>query len=288
MKIGLTGATGFIGSRIKTLAEQSGSTVIGYSRTPRDGMRVLPAEGPIDVSGLDAVLNLAGESIMGLWTEGKKARIRDSREQTTRRIVDAMIAQADGPRVLVNASAIGFYGETGERIVDESTPAGTGFLAEICQQWEALAARAEQAGIRVVCVRIGFVLGHGGALKLIKPAFSLALGGNLGDGRQWMSGVHVDDVAGIFLHAASQDSVRGPLNAVLPEPFRNEEFTRTVASTLHRPAVIPAPAFLLKLALGELSQLMLGSNRVVPTATLASGYRFKYPDLTSALAEALG
>lgn len=288
MKIGLTGATGFIGSRIKTLAEQRGWTVVGYSRKPREGMRVLPANGPIDVSGLDAVLNLAGESIMGLWTDAKKARIRDSREQTTRRIVEAMIAQPDGPRILINASAIGFYGETSERVVDESSPAGTGFLAEICQQWEALAAQAEPAGIRVVCVRIGFVLGHGGALKLIKPAFSLGLGGNLGDGRQWMSGVHVDDVAGIFLHAVEDDSVKGPLNAVMPEPFRNAEFTKTIGHILHRPTILPAPAFALKLALGELSQLMLGSNRIRPTATLASGYRFQYPDLKSALVEALG
>jgi len=288
MKIGLTGATGFIGSRIKTLAEQRGWTVVGYSRTPREGMRALPPEGPIDVSGLDAVLNLAGESIMGLWTDAKKARIRDSRVQVTRRIVDAMIAQADGPRVLINASAIGFYGETSERVVDEGTPVGTGFLAEICQQWEALAARAESAGIRVVCVRIGFVLGHGGAMKLIKPAFSLGVGGNLGDGRQWMSGVHVDDVAGIFLHAVENESVKGPLNAVMPEPFRNADFTKTIGQILHRPTILPAPAFMLKLALGELSQLMLGSNRIVPTATLASGYRFKYPDLKSALAEALG
>lgn len=287
MNIGLTGATGFIGSRIKALAAERSWQVTGFSRQPREGMRVMPAQGVPDVSGLDAVLNLAGESVFGLWTAAKKKAILDSRVETTRRVVDAMLAHAAGPRVLINASAIGYYGDTGERICDETSPLGEGFLAEVCEEWEAEARRAEQHGIRIAFVRIGFVLGHGGALKLIKPAFSLGLGGNLGDGHQWMSGVHVDDVAGLFLHAAENVAVTGPLNAVMPEPFRNAEFTQAVAQTLHRPAFIPAPAFALKLALGELSALMLASSRIVPPATQASGYTYRYPDLKSALREAL-
>lgn len=287
MKIGLTGATGFIGSRIEVLAAKRGWQVTGYSRKARPGLRVMPSEGLPDVSGLDAMLNLAGESVMGLWTPAKKKAIRDSRVHTTRRVVDAMLATTAGPRTLINASAIGYYGNTGERIADETTPLGAGFLPEVCEEWEAEGRRAEQHGIRVVFVRIGFVLGHGGALKLIKPVFSLGLGGNLGDGHQWMSGIHVDDVAGLFLHAVEHDTIKGPLNAVMPEPFRNAEFTKALAQTLHRPAFIPAPAFALKLALGELSELMLGSNRIVPSATLASGYQYQYPDLRSALREAL-
>lgn len=288
MKIGLTGATGFIGSRIEVLAAKRGWPVTGYSRQVRPGLRLMPAEGLPDVSGLDAMMHLAGESVMGIWTPAKKKAIRDSRVLTTRRVVDAMLTQPSAPRVLVSASAIGYYGDTGERIADETAPLGEGFLPEVCEEWEAETRRAADNGIRVALIRIGFVLGRGGALKMIKPVFSLGLGGNLGNGRQWMSGVHVDDVAGMFLHAAENDTVRGPLNAVMPEPFRNAEFTQAVAQTLHRPAFIPAPAFALKLALGELSQLMLGSNRIVPPATLAAGYKYQYPDLRSALREALG
>lgn len=287
MNIGVTGATGFIGSRVRALAAEWKWPVTGFSRKPKAGQRLLSATERPDLSGLDAVINLAGESVFGLWTKGKKERILSSRGDTTRRIVDAMSADPHGPRVLVNASAIGYYGDTGDVPHSESDPAGAGFLAETCQAWEAEAIRAEQAGIRVVLIRIGFVLGHGGALKMMKPAFSLGLGGRLGTGQQWMSGIHVDDVAGLCLHAAETDSVRGPLNAVMPEPFTNEEFTQAVAKTLHRPAIIPAPAFALKLALGELSDLMLASSRILPTATQASGYVYQYPTLPAALREAL-
>ena len=224
---------------------------------------------------------------MGLWTRDKKRRIRDSRVQGTRRLVEAMAVAKDGPRVLVNASAIGFYGDTGELEVDEETPSGEGFLAGIARAWEMEAMRAEESGIRVVCVRIGFVLGRGGALRLIAPLFRCALGGNLGSGRQWMSGVHVADVAGIIRWALEDGNLSGPVNAVMPEPFRNSDFTRELGRAVHRPAILPAPAFALRLGLGELSHLMLDSMRVRPRVAAENGYVFQFATLPGALQDVL-
>lgn len=286
MKIGITGASGFIGSRIVETAREAGHEPIGFSRQERPGFRVLNDQTPVDLGGLDAVMNLAGESVFDVWTAAKKERILKSRVETTRRIVQAMSAP-DAPKILVNASAIGFYGETGENQVDEGSPSGQGFLAEVCRQWEAAALEAEKAGVRVVCIRTGFVIGRGGAMKLIKPVFSLGLGGNLGNGQQWMSGVHVDDVAGLFLWAAENDAIQGPVNAVMPEPFRNQEFTRETASVLHRPAFLPAPAFAMRIVLGELSSLMLDSSRVVPAVASQAGYAYRHPTLRGALEAAL-
>ena len=193
---------------------------------------------------------------------------------------------AERPRVLVNASAIGFYGDTGETLVDESSPAGNGFLADVCREWEGEVRRAEALGVRVVFVRIGFVLGSGGALKLIRPVFKLGLGGKLGSGRQWMSGVHVDEVAGIMDWALENETVNGPVNAVMPTPFRNSDFTRELARCVARPAIIPVPALILRLGLGELSYLMLDSCRVAPRVAPEGGYRYQFSTLASALANA--
>jgi len=292
MKIGITGASGFIGSRVGELAFERGMQVVAYSRrvanrrSNRAEIRPFSLERQPDLSGLDAVINLAGESILGLWTKEKKRRILESRILGTRRLVEAMAALEKKPRVLVNASAIGFYGDTGETLVDEAAPAGHGFLAEVARAWEAEAEAAEALGVRVVCVRIGFVLGRGGALNLIGPLFRLGLGGRLGGGTQWMSGVHVEDVAGLMVWALENEAVRGPLNAVLPEPFRNEEFTRAVARAVRRPAFLPAPAFALRLALGEMSHLLLDSMRVSPRRA-QEGYVFRFASLSSALQDAL-
>lgn len=287
MKIGITGASGFIGSEVSRSAVQNGHEVVPFSRRPSAGARQFGTEAPPDVSGLEAVVNLAGESIMGLWTRDKKRRIHDSRVLGTRRLVEAMAVAKDGPRVLINASAIGFYGDTGDREVDESTPSGEGFLAEIARAWEMEAIRAEEYGIRVVCVRIGFVLGRGGAIRLIAPVFRFGLGGNLGNGRQWMSGVHVDDVVGIILWALGDGNVRGPVNAVMPEPFRNADFTRELGRAVRRPAILPAPAFALRLGLGELSHLMLDSMRVRPRVAAERGYVFRFATLPGALQDVL-
>ncbi|MBN8708157.1 MAG: TIGR01777 family protein [Verrucomicrobia bacterium 61-8] len=282
MRIGISGASGFIGAELCEHASQR-HDIIKFSRRARGDKRLWSIRSKPDLSGLDAVINLAGESIMGLWTPDKRLRIRDSRVLGTRRLVEAMAGEGNTVKTLVNASAIGFYGDTGENLADESSPAGRGFLADVCQRWEAEAHHAEQYGVRVVCVRVGFVLGKGGAMNLIKPVFSFGLGGNLGSGRQWMSGVHVKDVAGAFLWALEKDDLKGPVNAVLPEPFRNAEFTRQLAHALHRPAFLPAPAFAMRLALGRLSSLLLDSSRVVPRKLKESGYRYRYPSLSSAL-----
>lgn len=284
MKIGVIGATGFIGSRLAALGRDQGHEIVAFSRWPREGMRLFPADMAPDLTGLDAVVNLAGESVMGRWTKEKKRRILESRVQATRRVVEAL-ATSGGPRILINASAVGFYGDTGETLVDERSPAGSGFLAEVCRTWEAEAARAEEKGVRVVFIRPGLVLGHGGAMTLLKPVFLSGLGGRLGGGRQWMSAAHVDDVAGLILWASQNASVRGPVNAVMPESFRNAEFTRALAHQLERPAILPAPAFALKIVLGEMSQILLGNVRVVPRVAIDGGYRYRYGTLEQVLRE---
>jgi uncharacterized protein (TIGR01777 family) len=287
MKIGLTGAFGSIGEVVRSLASSRGHAIVPFSRSAGRGARSFDLETPPDVSGLDAMIHLAGEPVLGLWTAEKKRKILESRVEGTRRIVEAMAKDSAGPRVLICASAIGYYGATGEQVVDEDSPLGTGFLADVCRDWEAEAIRAESFGIRVVRVRVGFVLGQGGAMKLIRPVFSLGLGGPLGNGRQWMSGIHVEDTAGIFLWAAENSALTGAVNAVMPEPFRNEEFTREVAKVVRRPAFFPAPAFALKLALGELAGVMLDSTRVKPRRTLDEGYVFRFATLPEALLDVL-
>jgi uncharacterized protein (TIGR01777 family) len=277
MNIGILGARGYVGTRLCKMAAAAGHSIIPFSRGGAAGFRQILADGPLDFSGLEAVVNLSGEPILGLWTKSKKNEILRSRVETTRRVVESL--RHGGPRVLVNASAIGFYGDTGENEVDESSPAGTGFLASVCEAWEAAAQPAENLGVRTVLLRIGFVTGPGGAMRLIAPLFKLSLGGKLGHGRQWMSCIHVDDVAGMILWALENNAVRGPLNAVNPDPVRNSDFTQILARVLHRPAIFPAPAFALRLALGELSRLLLDSIRVRPTKALGLGYRFRHPTL---------
>ncbi|MDD5200664.1 MAG: TIGR01777 family oxidoreductase [Terrimicrobiaceae bacterium] len=292
MKIGITGATGFIGSHLAHLARERGHDVVAFSRRPRPiagfaETRAFSLDAPPRVAGLNAVVHLAGETIMGRWTPEKKRRILASRVEGTRRIVEALNSTADAPGIFVCGSAIGYYGDTGEGEVSESSPAGEGFLAEVAQAWEGEATRAANA--RTTLIRSGLVLGSdGGSMRLIAPIFRLGLGGPLGSGRQWMSCVHVDDAAGIILHAIESDAVRGPLNAVLPAPLRNSAFTRALAAAVHRPAILPAPAFALRIILGELSHLLLDSQRVLPRATLASRYAFRHSTIDVALRAALG
>ena len=281
MNIGVLGARGYVGTRLCRIAEAAGHKIIPFSRGRAAGFRQILADEPLDFSGLDAVVNLAGEPILGLWTKSKKNEILRSRVETTRRVVESL--RHGGPRVLVNASAIGFYGDTAENEVDESSPAGSGFLASVCEAWEAAAQPAENLGVRTVLLRIGFVTGPGGAMRLIAPLFKLGLGGKLGNGRQWMSCIHVDDVAGMILWALENNAVRGPLNAVNPAPVRNSDFTRILARVLHRPAFLPAPAFALRILLGELSRLLLDSVRVRPAKALSLGYCFRHPTLEDGL-----
>jgi uncharacterized protein (TIGR01777 family) len=286
MKVGITGVRGFIGARVAARCGIRGIEVVGFSRHPASGARRFELTSTPEISGLDAIINLAGEPILGLWTKEKKRRIHESRVLGTRRLVEAIAQTDDRPRVLVNASAIGFYGDTGENSVDEFSALGSGFLADVCRDWEAEAAGATSSGVRVVLVRIGFVLGRGGALKLLQPLFKLGLGGKLGNGRQWMSGVHVEDVAGMIVWALENERLHGPVNAVMPEPFRNAEFTSELARCVNRSAILPAPALALRLAFGKLADSMLGSSRVVPRVACDAGYTYQFATLRSALAEA--
>jgi hypothetical protein len=285
MRLGITGATGFIGRHAARLAAARGWEVIPFSRQPRDERtrRFVPGE-PADVEGLDAVLHLAGEPVVGRWTSDKRRRIMDSRVLGTRSIVEGFARAAHPPRVLVSASGIGFYGDTGDREVDENSPAGSGFLAEVCRAWEAEAMRVRDA--RVVLLRIGLVLGReGGTMKRLLPVFRAGLGGRLASGRQWMSCIHVDDIAGLALWAIETQALRGPLNGVMPHPVTNADFTRIVARAVHRPAFLPAPAFVLRAVLGDMSSLLLDSSRVRPAVAENLGYRYDFSDVAEAVDE---
>jgi uncharacterized protein len=286
MKVGITGASGFIGSQVSSLCAAKGHEPVAFSRRPAAGGRLLNLDATPDLSGLDAIVNLAGENLLGLWTADKKRRLRESRVLTTRRIVDAMRTMTKPPRILINGSAIGFYGDTGETLANETAPLGDGFLAALCRDWESEAIRAESLACRVVLIRIGFVLGSGGALKLIRPVFKLGAGGRLGNGRQWMSLIHVEDVAGMIVWAMENESIHGPLNAVMADPVRNSEFTRQLARAVSRPAVLPVPALALRLIFGELSRAMLDSSRVAPRVAGESGYPYRFTTLPAALADA--
>lgn len=286
MIIGITGGTGFIGHTVQRAAKERGDNTVLFSRRCGAGRRLFSSTEPLDVSGCGGLVHLAGESILGLWTKEKRRRILESRVEGTRRLVEGIASVAVKPRVLVSASAIGIYGDSGERIVDEASPAGSSFLAEVAQAWEAEAQRAEQYGIRVVRLRIGFVLGRdGGAMKLIKPLFRLGLGGRLGDGKQWMSCVEVNDLAAMVLTCLHDDSISGPVNAVMPEPVTNAGFTKVVAHAAHRPSLFPAPAFALRFILGDLSHLLLDSQRVVPKRLADLGFRYRFGTMEGAMEE---
>ena len=285
MRLGITGASGFIGRRASQLAAARGWEVVPFSRQPRhEGSRLLSPGQPADVDGLDAVLHLAGEPVVGRWNARKRRAITESRVLGTRSIAEAFARASRPPRVLVSASGIGYYGDTGDREVDESSPAGKGFLADVCRAWEAEALKVQNA--RVVLLRIGLVLGRdGGTMRRILPVFRAGLGGRLGSGRQWMSCVHVDDIAGMALWALETDAVRGPLNGVMPQPVTNAAFTRAVARAVHRPAILPAPAFLLRALLGDMASLLLDSSRVRPAVAEKHGYRYEFDDVAEAVDE---
>jgi uncharacterized protein (TIGR01777 family) len=298
MKALVTGATGFIGrkliarlerpvvlSRNAEKARQTLADVEAYSwdaeRTPA------PARA---FEGVDVVFHLAGEPVAeGRWSDEKKRRIRESRRLGTKNLVEGMRQSDHKPGVLVSASAVGYYGDRGDEILDEQSPPGNDFLAQVCREWEAAALAAQELGLRVTNPRIGIVLGNGGgALEKMLPPFRLGLGGRLASGRQWMPWVHVDDIVGMLLYAAQQESLRGPFNAVAPHPCTNREFTQQLASALHRPALFPVPALALKIAVGEFGQILLASQRAIPRAIQAAGYQFAYPELRGALAAIVG
>ncbi|MBZ5546418.1 MAG: TIGR01777 family oxidoreductase [Acidobacteriia bacterium] len=250
----------------------------------------LVAVSAADVSGFDAVIHLAGESVVGRWTEAKKKAIRDSRLLGTRNLATSLAQAKDRPRLFVCASAVGFYGNRGDELLTEDSAGGSGFAAELGREWEAASRVAAEAGIRTVNLRIGLVLSpEGGALEKMLIPFKLGLGGRLGPGTQWWSWIHVDDIVGAIHHIMHNESLSGPVNVVAPSPVRNEEFTRVLASVLGRPALFPVPAFAARLAFGEMAQeLMLSSQRVVPARLEASGYSFRFRELRAALEDLVG
>jgi hypothetical protein len=236
-------------------------------------------------SGFDAVIHLSGESVTGRWTSAKKRRIRDSRVVSTRNLSQALASAEKKPTVFLCASAIGYYGNRGEEVLTEDSPSGTGFLAEVSREWEAATKPASDAGIRTVNLRIGIVLSrNGGALKPMLLPFRLGLGGRIGSGRQWWSWIHIDDLISAIWQILKTDAVSGPVNMTAPNPATNAEFTRTLATALHRPAILPIPAFAARLAFGELAdEGLLSSARVKPKKLLASGFTFRFPNLGDAL-----
>ena len=244
---------------------------------------------PESVSGFDAVIHLAGESIVGRWTDAKKARIRDSRVSGTSNLAAALAKAPKRPRVLISGSAIGYYGDRGEEVLREDSAAGKGFLADVCQAWEAATKPAADAGIRTVRIRIGVVLSKaGGALPKMLFPFRMGMGGNMGSGRQWWSWIDVQDLVGAIHLILKSDLLQGPVNLVAPRPVTNAEFTRTLASALSRPAIFPMPAFAARLAFGQMAdELLLASQRVEPTKLVATGYPFQSPDLRKALENVL-
>ena len=240
-------------------------------------------------SPISTVINLMGESVAeGRWTKEKKRRIRESRVQGTRNLVDGLIQSNQIPQVFVSASAIGFYGDRADQTITEATKAGDDFLAEVGDAWESEADRMSEHGARVIKLRLGLVMGtDGGALQKMLPIFRWGGGGRLGSGQQWMSWIHIDDLISMIVWTMTQPDLAGPFNAVAPAPIRNVDFTKQLAAAVNRPAILPVPAFALKVTLGEFSQELLSSKRVVPQAALASGFKFEFETFDKAIADLL-
>jgi len=301
MRVLVTGATGFVGQRLCVVLHHEGHEVIALSRDPEAAKHKIPSlqqaygwdpeTGPPPVEAFAAVsgvVNLAGESVVGRWSESKKQAIRNSRVVGTRHLVRGMAAASTKPRVLVSASAIGFYGDRGEQELTEDSAPGQDFLGLTCQEWEQEAERAAALGVRVVKPRIGIVLGPGGgALEAMLLPFKLGAGGPLGSGRQWWSWVHRDDLVKLIIFALDSNC-QGALNATAPHPVRQKDFAKVLGKVLRRPAFMPAPAFALKIVLGGFSTELLSSKRVYPHKTQDAGFRFQFPELHNALADALG
>jgi len=277
VNVAITGASGFLGTRLRERLIEAGHTARSI---PRGASDAALAEM---LASADAVVHLAGEPVAQRWTEAAKKRIYDSRVEGTRHLVNALSTQSRRPPVLVCASAVGYYGSRGDQILTETSSAGSDFLARVVAGWEEAAQSAESLGIRVVRLRFGMVLGHGGALAKLLPPFRFGVGGRLGSGHQWMAWIHIEDAVNLILFALSFSAIRGAVNATAPHPVTNREFTDRMATTLHRPAIFPVPGFALKLALGEMSEVLLASQRVLPTVAKSAGFRFQYQELHPAL-----
>ncbi len=297
MNILATGTSGLIGQALIPVLKTGGHRVTCLVRfKPRAGESLVywnPAAGDIDapkLEGFDAVVHLAGEPITGRWTASKKTAIRESRVKSTRLLCETLARLSRPPRVLVAASASGYYGDRGDEVLNEESGAGSLFLAQVCREWEGATQAAAGCGIRVVNLRFGFVLSRaGGGLAKMLPAFELGAGGRIGSGKQYMSWIAIDDLPQIILFATSAEMLNGPVNAVAPNPVTNLVFTKTLGRVLGRPTIFPMPAFAVRLAFGEMGEeLLLASTRIEPARLLKAGYEFRFPYLEGALRYLLG
>jgi uncharacterized protein len=293
-RILVSGASGPIGSALLPSLKAGGAQVArltrssatagtsGEERIPWDPSQPL---APDAVSGFDAVIHLAGESIVGRWTDSKKAKIRESRSAGTKHLALALALAKDKPQVFISSSAIGYYGNRGDEVLNEESAPGTGFLVDVCREWESATQLAASAGIRTVQIRTGIVLSpKGGALGKMLTPFRMGVGGKIGSGRQWMSWIDVQDMIGAIHHILKSDLLQGPVNMVAPKPVTNADFTKILASVLSRPAIFPVPEFAVKLLFGEMGEtVLLGSQRVEPVKLVTSGYPFRFSDLRSSL-----
>lgn len=296
MKLVVCGGTGFIGSLLCARLVDKGHTLTIFTRSssPETGTAnqrwlswdpQIPGEWERELEGVEGVVNLAGEPIAAKrWTETQKTRIRASRIVTTRALVDAIAKAKQKPRFLLNGSAIGYYGPRGDETITEEAAAGTEFLGTTCREWEEEAKKAEPLGLRVIRLRTGIVLGRGGgALKKMVPPFKFFVGGPLGSGQQWMSWIHREDEVGLIAFLIDHPDARGAINATAPNPATMKEFCETLGKVLNRPSWAPVPAFALRLMLGEMAEMLLTGQRVVPAAAQKLGYAFRYPNLSEAL-----
>lgn len=292
MQVLITGGTGFIGRALCTRLKNAGHGLTVLTRYPSragvPGVRYVDTLEQVDVA--DAVVNLAGEPLAeGRWSAARKQEFRDSRIGTTAHVVEWIGRQPRLPRVLVSGSALGYYGPRDDTPLDESAPAGDDFASQLCQDWEAEANRAVALGVRTCRVRTGLVLGRGGgALAKMLPPFRLGLGGRMGDGRQWMSWIHREDLVAMIEWLLENGQAQGAYNGTAPQPVRNADFARALGKALHRPAILPVPSVLLKAAFGEMSQLVLTGQKVLPKRAVAEGFVFRYPTLERALADLVG
>lgn len=292
----VSGATGLLGSALIPALRNEGRQVRRLTRSggsSDDTVRWDPSAGTIDAAGLEgvnAVVHLAGENIVGRWTDAKKARIRDSRVQGTGLLAETLAGLSTPPEVMVSVSASGYYGDRGNELLTEESAPGNNFLAGVCQEWEAAADPAREAGIRVVHPRLGIVLSaEGGALGTTLPIFKLGGGGRIGSGEQYWSWIAIDDVVGAILHTLTTESLEGPVNVTVPDPPTNAEYTRSLGRVLGRPTIFPLPAPVARLALGQVAdELLLASQRIEPARLKESGYSYRYPELEGALRHLLG
>ncbi|GAB4345598.1 MAG: TIGR01777 family oxidoreductase [Leptolyngbyaceae cyanobacterium] len=302
MKVAVTGATGFVGHRLVERLQAEGHQVVVFTRNPDRAAKVFPktafpaveivaytptvaGEWQQAIAGCDGVVNLAGEPISERWTAAHKQAILESRKLGTQRIVEAIAQANPKPQVLVNASAIGYYGTSETVTFDESSNPGNDFLAEVCQAWESEAQKVKEAGVRLVILRLGIVLGMGGAIARMLPPFKLFAGGPIGSGKQWFSWIHRDDLVSLILYALTQPSMAGIYNATAPNPVRMAEFCHTLGEVMHRPSWLPVPAFAIEALLGDGAIVVLEGQEVIPKRTQESGFQYQYPTVKQALEE---